>query len=182
MNILRSTKESIGTLLVDQCTTKWKWIFVTISPNPHVKIPCWMTSNNGKRVSCHRPYQELSHRNQYEYCLKIVNQCYLNYDNDDMEIYGTWELNKSKNVHFHFLMSSSTIKTNVALDIFRRDVSNCNQVLLNRAKRNSKRNLAPDYMNNIVFLNKPIVEVIAYCDKDYKDNIEQFDNYYFRRV
>jgi len=148
-------------------------LFCTISPNPNKKHICTKTSN-GRRINVKIPYGKLPQRVQYDYCIKILKQCYNN--STLTKIYGSWELNKEGNVHFHFLMYDPGIKTNTTLKIFQRDVLNCEVTLDNMTK---KGNMV-DWMNNIVFVNDSIRERIDYMHKDLEQMSEAliFPYYY----
>ena len=133
-------------------------IFATISPNPNVKIPVTRRFN-GKKINAKMPYGKLPQRNQYEYCIRMLRSAY-NYSHE-VKIYGTWELNKSGNVHLHLLFYDPNIQSKTELEIFRRDVLNSELVLKNLSKK------LVDYCNNIVYVNDGVSDRLLYMDKDH---------------
>jgi len=147
-------------------------IFCTISPNPNTLHECYKT-HQGKISKVKIPYGKLQQKVQYEYCHRILERCYVPFLSDDAIIIGTWELNKSGNVHFHFLIQDKIIHNPTQLAIFQRNVLNCEETIRNM----SKGKKMVDYMNNIVYLTKPLKDIIKYMDKDYDDNKDIFPNY-----
>jgi len=173
MNILELSKQSVRTLVADRPRGWLRPMFITISPNPRVKHDTLKVSPSGKKVTVKLPYETLPQRLQYDYCRRIVERCYLPFLSKDSYVVGTWELNSSGNVHFHLLIDDPKIKNDTHIMMFRRDILNCEPVL---------RNIKPgkkmvDYMNNIVFVDKPISELVDYMDKDYDKNSDIFSNY-----
>lgn len=141
---------------------KGKPIFVTVSPNPKAKHSITRTVN-GKRMTGKVQYGTLPQSQQFEYCLRVVQNNY-NYS-DDTFIFGSWELNKEGNVHFHFIFIDPNINTDVDLMIFQRDIYNCVETARNFSKA-SKNGKQTDWMNNIVYITKPFQEVYDYIIKD----------------
>jgi len=115
-------------------------------------------------------------RIQYDYCKRILLTCYVPYLDLGEAIVGTWELNNSNLVHFHFLIASKKILGEYWLKDLQHYIRNCPEVALNRKNKDAK-----DYMNNIVFVNKPVEEIIAYMDKDqiHKCKLPYGGNYIF---
>lgn len=167
------SNKAVDTLVEDRPFFKSRsTVFVTISPNPKTKHPCWRVSPEGKRITCKCAYGHLPQKEQYAYCLKILRACYLPFLSLETKLVGTWELNGSGDVHLHILFRDPDLNNDTQLSIFRRDIANCTLVTMNKNKMKDK-----DYMNNIVFLNKPLEDVIVYMDKDYDMNCEIFKNY-----
>lgn len=136
-----------------------KVLFVTISPNAKTVIT--LTNSKGKKIKS--TYGAMPQKFQYKYCLNAFKQLYLK-DMIDPCFVGTWELNKQSNVHFHFLVVTDTITTDYELKMFQRDVYN-HEITL----KNLHKGKGFDRMNHIVFMTKPIHELINYLDKDYDD-------------
>lgn len=134
-----------------------KIIFATISPNPNVKVPITRRVN-GRKVNAKMPYGKLPQSVQYDYCIKMLRSAY-NYS-EKIQIYGTWELNQSGNVHLHFLFYEPSIQNQTMLQILRRDVLNSEMVLKNLSKK------MIDYCNNIVFVDDSVSERLLYLEKD----------------
>lgn len=147
-------------------------LFVTISPNPKTLHTC-VKQIKGKSVDVKIRYNLLPHKQQYEYCMRIVERCY-NYSNDT-QIYGSWEFNKEGNVHFHFLMHDPNIQTNTDLIILRRDVLNHPSVMLNLIK--GRKGDIHDWMNNIVYVNDSIPIRFEYIQKDIDETLKHFPYY-----
>ena len=161
MNIT-TIKESSAISLVDRRPEKWPHaIFATISPNPktlhHVLRPF-----NGRKINAKIPYGKLPQRIQYEYCLRVVKQYIYS---TKTKIFGTWELNKEGNVHFHLILSDPCLTNITDLQMFRRDILNSEIVMKNLSKK------LIDYMNNIVFVNDTIEERFKYITKDIDMNL-----------
>jgi hypothetical protein len=178
--MLKFTDSTISSLVGDRTPLFGKPIFVTISPNPKTKHICL----RHKKSNIKLPYGKLPQEVQYEYCIRILKQCYLQLLSGSYTVYGTWELNQDNNVHLHFLIDSEKIQTDYDLNIFRRDILCCPLVFMNLNKLKSH-----DYMNNIVFLNKPFEDIIEYMDKDNDQKINlssvyehSFKNYYFENI
>jgi len=168
MNIEFLTSHS-AVALVDRRPEMWPHaLWVTISPNPRTLHKCIKsmsskTSCKTKMVKIDIPYGKLPQRQQYEYCLKVIRNCY-NYTSET-KIFGTWELNSHGDVHFHFIMSDPSIHGPTMLKVFQRDVLNCTMVMKNLSKN------MIDYMNNIVYVNDSIEKRYEYMLKDMDDNI-----------
>lgn len=162
--------------LVDRRPQEWSnALWVTISPNPKALHECWkvVTSKDGfrqKKVSVKIPYGKLPQQQQYDYCIKVIRTCY-NYS-DDTKIFGTWELNKQGDVHFHFIMTDPSIRGQTTLKMFQRDILNCETVIKNLSKG------MIDYMNNIVFVNDSIEKRFEYMTKDISENLGLMPYYY----
>jgi len=124
--------------LVDLREASWpNALFVTISPNPTKQH---FVYRQGRRVKF--MYKHMTHDEQYEYCMEIVQKCYQSIDS---KIFGVWELNESKNVHFHLLLSDPSVTNEVTLDFFRRTIFNMDITLYNLGKSKNPR----DWMNSI---------------------------------
>jgi len=148
--------------LVDLRKEKWTYpLFITISPNPKVKHQVYRGS---KKVKL--PYSNLTHDEQYNYCLDILKKIYIS---PDTQIFGSWELNSSKHVHFHLIFTDPSVKNQVTLDFFRRTVANYDCVIYNMARG---KGTMSDYMNNIVPVTDSLPERYEYITKDMSDNIE----------
>lgn len=147
-------------------------VFCTISPNPaslhaqYVVKQLRKTSLKCKRIKVMVPYGRMRQEEQYEYCRNIVQDVYLSLlDYEDLSLVGSWELNKKGDVHFHLVFQTNHMRTMSQLQVFRRDLLNCTQVILNLPKTGQKI----DYMNNVVFVNDSIVDRVKYMDKDYDE-------------
>lgn len=148
-------------------------VFVTISPNPK-SLHTIIRTINDVRMEAKVQYGTLPQKVQYEYCMRVIERCY-NYS-DDTKMFGSWELNKEGNVHMHFLFFDKNIKTDVDLKILQRDIYNCPETIRNFAK--CKKNSKPtDWMNSIVYLNKPLKEVYDYIIKDVDKCMHVFPYY-----
>jgi len=159
--------------LVDRRPEIWPHaIFATISPNPKVKHTIKQIVN-GKTTTVKKPYGMLPQRVQFEYCTRIVKSAYI--FSLETKIFGTWELNKEGNVHFHLILSDPFICNKSALSIFQRDVMNNHLVTLNLVKSKSPK----DFMNNIVFVNDSVEARIKYMTKDMHMNLPILPYYYF---
>jgi len=137
--------------------------YITISPNPLTKHKCerkiqW-DKVKGKIKNIAIPYGKMTHEEQYEYCIKIIERIYL-FNLPDSQIIGTWELNKSGNVHIHMLLKSDSLINEYQLQMLRRDVLCHMEVYRNLNGKN-------DFMNNIVWLTEDLTTIIEYFDKDY---------------
>jgi len=171
------TIEAVSTLVgnrPDLQNVHQQKLFCTISPNPKALHTVYKRLN-GKKILVKIPYGKLPQRVQFDYCVRVVERCYLPFLSIDATLAGTWELNESGNVHFHFLIHDKLIQNKTHLEIFRRDILNCEEIIKNMSK--GKKMI--DYMNNIVFITKPINEVIKYMDKDHEYNKDIYSNYYF---
>lgn len=154
-------------------------IFVTISPNPHTKHEV-KKSNGKKLVQVSIPYKNLSVKSQYVYCMHIVNTVYMPLLEEGDSLVGTWEFNSNSDIHFHMLIHSPSLhklkNNNFNLICFRKSVSEHPSVLRNMKKGGNMT----DYMNNIVYLNKPYQELLSYFDKDYdEESHSKLNNYYY---
>lgn len=166
-------------ILVESCRNLFnsQSLFVTISPNPKTLH----NVSSKKRKSYRLPYGKLTQRLQYEYCIRYIKRTYLQFLSRDTKLLGTCEINKSGNIHMHFLISDPAMVNDYQLQILRRDILNCEDTIKNMVKNRKMT----DYMNNIVFLNKPLDEIIEYMDKDYAikfplmvDEVDYYKNYY----
>lgn len=158
---------------INRCTA----LFVTISPNPNVKhshVTTKVVKGRTKRCIIRIPYDKLSQSEQYDYCLQYFREIYLQYFEDQLESYefvGTWEINKSNNVHLHIVLYQNEFKTVYDLALLRRYVSNRMETL-----RNMSSIKKPDYMNSICFVNDDFD--IRYFDKDHDQKIKYFNNFF----
>lgn len=139
-------------------------LWCTISPNARAKHKVLGKGN------LKMPYGKLPQRIQYEYCIKILKNCYISFY-PDCKLFGVPELNKDGNVHLHFLLYDTSFTNEVALQVFRRDVLFCPEVMFNFG---CKKQI--DYMNNIVFCNKPVEDIIDYM---MKVNIDMLANGFY---
>jgi len=89
--------------LVDLRKEKWTYpLFITISPNPKVKHQVYRGS---KKVKL--PYSNLTHDEQYNYCLDILKKIYIS---PDTQIFGSWELKLIETCPFSFNIYRSVSK------------------------------------------------------------------------
>lgn len=172
----RTSQKGI-TDLVGLCPGIWNEgyvMFCTISPNPTTVVD--VVRNGKDQKMC---YGQLPLTQQYAYCKRILHDCYLGFLKDPYVV-GTTEVNKQGHVHLHFLLKSKSVTTDMLMNVFRRDISLCREVVKNRILRKRGQTAhAPDFMNNIVRLTKPLAEVVSYMDKCYHcDNMKLFPNYY----
>lgn len=145
---------------------KAKLLFVTISPNANTKHYVYREGNRRKVVI---PYGRLTQKEQYDYCINAFKVMYLR-DLENPCYVGTWELNKSSNVHLHIIIAADNIKNDYELKIFQRDIANHEITMKNYSQKVSQTRLKlPDIMNHIVFSTKPIEHHIEYFDKDHKN-------------
>lgn len=153
-------------------------LWVTISPNPRTKHKCSIKkkNKNGKEISviCKIPYKMLPQRVQYEYCMRIINRCYLPFL-ENAKLCGVAELNKSGDIHFHFILNASNVKHDTHLMVLRRDISLCEDVLCNTAASKGT-----DYMNNICKLTDTIEDRLKYMNKANEANRTIFPNFYLK--
>lgn len=175
---IQSTSKAVDLLVGDRPAIQKgdkATMFCTISPNPNTLHPVYKT-HDGKRISVKMPYGRLPQAVQYQYCMRIVERCYIPFLSEDASLIGTWELNKTGNVHFHMLIQDDCINNKTHIEIFRRNILNCEDVIKNMAKGKKMT----DWMNNIVYVNKPIKEIVEYMDKDFVDNsfIKDMTNYH----
>lgn len=149
-------------------------LFCTISPNPKTKHKCLIrkVNKNGRefRATVQMPYGKLRQAQQYEYCLRVLEKDYLEFL-ENPKVFGVAELNKDGNIHLHFLLKADNLINDTQLNVFRRDVSLCVEVLRNAPKKGI------DYMNNIVRLTKSKKDIIDYMNKCNKDNVKLFNNF-----
>lgn len=173
MNRIIQSANPAAVALVDRRKQSWpNAVFCTISPNPATKHGNDVIVR-GKKTKVQVPYGKLPQRKQYEYCLRVLNE-YIN--TDETKIFGTWELNKDGNVHFHFILTDPKIKNETSLQIFRRDILNTELVM-----RNLSNKKMIDYMNNIVFVNDSVEKRIDYITKDMQMNLEIMP-YFYRNI
>lgn len=159
-------------LLVDLRPNLWPGaIFCTISPNANTKHRVVRTINNKVKIVL-LAYKCLKPKEQYDYCIKMVKQCYVDYG-DNTKILGTYEFNKSGLIHVHFIMSdtyfmqSNGTPSPKKLVVLRADVSNNGEVMRNKHRDNS-----PDMMNNIVYVNDSVKDRFNYFSKDSDDEVD----------
>lgn len=186
MNIKRS-KLSVGHLVAPrkkQLESRTDGIWCTISPNPATLHDCHRINKaSGKMRSVKIPYGNLPQAQQYEYCMRILENCYQAFLSDDAEIYGCAELNQSANVHFHFVIYDKQFNSDTRLKIFQRDISCCMEVIQNMSKKDAwtikRKNgqLPRDYMNNICKLTDSLDDRLDYMDKDHDPNDVVFETY-----
>lgn len=157
--------------LVDRRPNLWPGaIFVTISPNPNSKHRVVRNINNKIKI-VPLTYKNLKPKEQFDYCIKIVKQCYCDYA-DNTKILGTYEFNKAGLVHVHFVMSDPYFLTSNGklsdkkMICLRADVNNNFEVMRNKHNPNS-----PDMMNNIVYVNDSVQTRYEYFTKDSDDEL-----------
>lgn len=151
-----------------------KTLFVTISPNPKalIKLPV-KSLKTGKVRSVSRPYGMVPQRCQSTYCMNILQTEYFGLL-DSYQVIGIQELNKQGNIHFHLLLNTDDVSSDIMLQCFRRDILNTPS-----AQANILGNKKVDWMNNIVFVNKPPEDILKYFDKDNEEMIKaNFYNYF----
>lgn len=140
-------------------------MFVTVSPNPATKHSVTIGGRKSRKLA----YGKLPQSVQYAYCERLIKM-YTFHCSENTTIVGTWELNFMGNVHLHMLIDDPEINNISRLQIFRREIS-----IVPLVARNIKN--GKDYMNNIVFIDKPIIQIAEYMDKDYNHNISIYPNY-----
>jgi len=106
---------------------------ICISPNPHLLHEVFED-----RKKLKTPYGKLPQIKQYEYCKKILKHCYMFCFTPGTFLVGTWELNKSGNVHLHLIADDPKVTNEYELAVFRRDIENCTLVKMNRSKKKRK--------------------------------------------
>lgn len=170
MNNLEFSNQSVGSLVARRPNGQFissSSLFCTISPNPNTKVKCL----RGRKTIAMK-YCLLPHKVQYQYCIRVLKACYMQFLTPNAEIIGTWELNKMNNVHLHFIINDPQFKSDQRFNTYRRDISCCSLVVENRSKKTNN-----DYMNSIVRVTKSQDDILDYLDKDYeKDPI--LPNYY----
>lgn len=162
MNI-QFLKTEAEVALVDLRESLWpNAIFITVSPNPYALVKAIRrVGTKLKLVPIH--YGSLRQFEQHAYCMRVVKSS-LNFSKDS-KLFGTWELNKTGNVHLHILFTDPNVKNITTLQILRRDVLNSELVQDNMIGRNI------DFMNNIVFVNDSISDRFKYMTKDMNMNL-----------
>ena len=173
---LKYSKIQVSTLVGDaEFSNLLPIMFVTISPNPKLKLNCMARKNGTNKMrNIKLPYGMAKQRLQYDYCIKILREDYMAWLSDDVKIVGVAELNKDGNIHLHMLIQDKNIRNDVQLQVFRRDVLNGWHTQQNiRTGMNGR-----DWMNNIVFLNTTIKDITSYLEKDNENIRELFDNYF----
>lgn len=147
-------------------------MFVTVSPNPRMKHKVlWTSKRLDKKCDRKMEYGKMPQRVQYEYCMRLLNTYTFHCPNST--IVGTVELNTTGNVHLHMLIDDPDCFNVTRLQMLQREISLSEETSKNIIK--CKR----DYMNNICFINKPIMEIAKYMDKDHHMNGEIFKNYVY---
>lgn len=154
-------------------------LFCTISPNPKTKHKVVRTIPSKDLLrpriinrSVGIEYGHMSHKEQYDYCIKYVETCYLPFLSPDTKLYGVFELNQSGNLHMHFILKSPTVMNKTTLMIFQREVMTSYETIRNMSRKKV------DYMNNIVELTKSNDEINAYMQKTNEECSIHFPNYY----
>lgn len=175
---IQTSPEAAGTLVARRPQFSKRLsanIWCTISPNANKLHPV----TKGNR-SCKLAYGSLPHQVQYDYCMRVLQQCYVPFLSDEATLVGCWELNKAAsggNVHFHFIINDPQIRNNVQLQIFQRHNRCCEMTFQNLS--NPK---AIDRLNSIVRLDaNRFEEKCTYMDKDYYENPD-FPNFYMDPV
>lgn len=190
MNSIKFSQKPVG-LLVELRAASGSYtmkrykdvLWCTISPNPSVKHKVYKRKSQSLiMIETAVRYDMLTHKQQYEYCLKVLKDSYIPFLTTDAEIYGSWELNKSKNVHLHFIIMDKQFLSDRLFECFRREVSCCFEPTRNLTKVKGNQRKAPvDFMNSIVRLNDSILERCHYMDKDYEEDDSQLLNYYYSK-
>lgn len=171
---IQLSTEAAGTLVARRPTFRLKPshnVWCTISPNAKLAHSVWKGRKSAKIL-----YGNLPHKVQYEYCMRILQQCYVPFLSDEATLCGTYELNHSGNVHFHFVINDPKLWNAQLLAGFQRDIKCCDLVCHNRPRKSTV-----DHMNNIVRLDKDIDDVCDYMDKDYFEDMP-FNTYYLDPV
>lgn len=159
---IKFTQGAIETLVAD-CPELFSinsfTLFITINPNPRtlIKVSRLFTEANHRHVIS-IAYGRATQKEQYDYCLKIFMKNFIEFCADPTAV-GTWELTQAGNVHLHILLKDRRISNDMQLELFRRDVANCEEVMRHMGKDGR------DWMNNIVKLTKTSKEIIQYMDK-----------------
>jgi len=178
MDFLKFSNASVAAL-VEQRPILWdhtkRTVFVTISPNAKTQHIC-IKPFNGKMKEFKMPYGMMQQRLQYAYCIRYLKSCYLSFLDGNVKLVGTWELNKEGNVHLHMLIQADNLQTDIALQIFRRDIYSCTQTILNMGTIKKKHTVPIDWMNSIVYTTDSIQKRLDYMDKDHD---KTFDNFYY---
>lgn len=183
MNTLQFSKEALFTL-VEQCRRKgdtFRPVFWTVSPNPNTMIATMARAVSqsgqapGKWVNRKIKYGNLRQQLQYEYCIKFIRSIedYVN-QFGQYSLVGSAELNKSGDIHLHFLIWADQLKTETDLAILRREILNAPMTQQNITRKQV------DYMNNIVWMTDPLESVISYMSKDNSMNVNYFPNFYIK--
>lgn len=150
-------------------------IFATISPNPATAIKVRRLNKNTDRMNTLlMRYDLIKSQEQFTYCIDIFKKCYLEFLTEKCQYVGTFEFNKSGNIHLHILFSDDNIKNSAQLHVFRRDVGNCQEVINNKKRINNR-----DMMNNIVPLTKDLDDICDYLIKDWDENKDLENMYNF---
>jgi hypothetical protein len=144
-------------------------LLVTISPNSRTVHNCIRKNpNTGHKVKVKLPYGIMNHEEQYEYLEGYIKQVILPYLTEPILVY-TYELNENANLHVHMIVSDKYITNDVDLNVFRRAVASDALTMINMGVHGTK-----DYMNNIVRIDKPLIEVMHYLFKDYSKTARHF--------
>jgi len=151
-------------------------MFVTISPNPSTKHKV-----SRKSRQCTLRYDQLTQIKQYQYCIRVIERCYLPFLSGDTLLVGTTELNKEKNIHMHLMIYDPKLKASnrSKLSMFQRDIYCCEDTLQNLTKKGLNGQKPVDWMNNIVKFDdtvKTYEELLQYMDKDHAENQFIFEN------
>lgn len=149
-------------------------IFVTISPSPYVKVEMIMKNREGKQRVVKRPYGMCKQDHQYLYCMKCLQDDYIELISDKAQLIGIAEMNKSGNIHLHLLINDPMIRNTVQMEIFRRDVLNGWKTQQNIKAGNTK---GRDWMNNIVYVNQSKEDIVHYFMKQQHEMLPRFPNY-----
>ena len=152
-------------------------LFITISPNPRTMVEIIARNKNGRVRQFKRPYGMLRQIDQYQYCMKVLKDDYYEWLSDHYEIIGVPELNETGNIHLHMIINDPSIKTDVDLQMLRRDILNSPRTQRNIIK--TKVN-AKDWMNNIVYVTESEKDIIDYMMKQQSQMLQHFNNYISR--
>lgn len=168
LNTLKFTDKGVRSLVeyAHMLTVKPN-VFITINPNPNVIVSKVKRGNKTVNIT----YEQLPHQIQYEYlvkCIELVKWhipgCYV----------GCVEMKQGR-LHAHMLVRTNEVKNEVDMAVVRKEISLTRTALKNR-KNDLRRK---DFMHNIVFINKPIEELVEYLEKQNKDIKKYFKNYYY---
>lgn len=182
MNVLEFSSESASDLVGRRQKTVptsfnghpiTEYLFITISPSAKTMHKTRVKTDK-RTISVNVPYGKLKQDEQYNYCIQLVKTCYMEFISPEAELVGTAELNKEGNIHFHLLIHDKKNTSLSRLQVFRRDILNCFEVIKNM----SKKSKMVDYMNNIVIVNDSVKDRLFYLDKDYELNKDLFYTFY----
>lgn len=153
-------------------------VYITVSPCARCGIPVLSRLKDSEKWRSRKiPYGMLRQRDQYDYCIKLLETVYIPTLSmyGKYEMLGTAELNERGNIHLHLIANIERVKDLTQLQMFRRDILNDPKVISHMRAGKARA----DYMNEIVYVTKTPEYIMSYLDKDYYMNIENgpFKNY-----